>query len=267
MKKLSIIFIIIHTIVYSADLRSQTHYALDMHHDIPVIYAGMSLVSVGLFWSQQLEALDSLMIESLSPESQPFIDRYATQQWSPTAASVSDVLLSSLMILPLIGVSTDSRLKEDDHVLNTLYLESILLTFGGTLLTKNLVKRPRPYILNANLPYSYKRSRDGRQSFFSGHSSLAFTSAVFISSIYDKYHPNSDITPWIQLGCLGSASFVAYLRIKAGKHYLTDVITGAIFGTAITYIVLRTHEQKNNSTDQINKPQSDSFRFNLFIAF
>ncbi len=72
------------------------------------------------------------------------------------------------------------------------------------------------------------------RSFFSGHSTLSFTSASLICSHHLALHlfesPADPVT--CASGYLAAAT-IATLRIVGDEHYATDVLTGALVGTAV----------------------------------
>lgn len=266
MRRTAILTAIIFMTIYSPGLQGQTRYERNFHQDMPIIQAGLSLCSLGLHLRSQIEPLDTLILDKVSSESVFMVDRPATLQWSPTAARISDIFLLSEILLPL-GLLSDTIYREDFSDLSTLYFESLLLNIAGTLVTKSLVKRPRPYIFNQNAPVEKRISLESRQSFFSGHTSIAFASAMFLSMVLETYHPNSEFAPWIKIGSFSSAALIGYLRIKAGEHYLTDVLTGAIFGSMVSYLVLKSHEQTGYNLDQIDSLESKFCRLNVTITF
>jgi membrane-associated phospholipid phosphatase len=47
--------------------------------------------------------------------------------------------------------------------------------------------------------------------------------------------------PWVWTQGLALAFFSGYLRIAADRHYLTDVVTGALFGAAAGALVPLLH--------------------------
>ena len=78
-------------------------------------------------------------------------------------------------------------------------------------------------------------SRNGAQaygSFYSGHASTAFATAVFTGIWFSETYPGSQWIPWVWAGSLSAATAVAVLRVAAGKHFPTDVIAGAAAGIA-----------------------------------
>ena len=78
---------------------------------------------------------------------------------------------------------------------------------------------------------------DARKSFYSSHTAFAFASAVFLSTTYDEYFPESRWRGWIWAVSLTGASTVGYLRYAAGEHFPTDILAGALLGAATGYLV------------------------------
>lgn len=118
-----------------------------------------------------------------------------------TAARISDVTMFSLMAAPYLLV--DSK-KQMPTIFFTQAFNWLL-----TDVTKMRVKRVRP------------NGEDDR-SFFSGHTSTAFTSAGLICSLNKEYCTEA----------LVLAGLTGYLRMAATKHFFSDVVIGAGIGYA-----------------------------------
>jgi membrane-associated phospholipid phosphatase len=123
-----------------------------------------------------------------------------------------------------------------------MYLETMILGIALPAYGKGGVQRIRPYAYNPIVPIDKKLTAESKRSFFSGHTTMAFASTVFLSTIFSTYYPDSKTKPFIWTGSLLLASTVGYLRINAGSHFLTDVLVGAIVGTTIGYIIPKIHE-------------------------
>ena len=98
-----------------------------------------------------------------------------------------------------------------------LYVTSSTIGGVSTHLVKRGVGRTRP-------------NGSGNNSFSSGHTAYAFTSAEFL---YQEY---KDVNAWIGYAGYLAATTVGTLRIYNNKHWLSDVVAGAGFGIASTKI-------------------------------
>jgi len=266
MKKYARIFVVALISISFNNLYSQSPYELKYKYDIPTFQTGISLFSLGIYLGDRIEPFTSDELDNLSRESVNRMDRFATYNWSPAAAQLSDVFLLSYTFLPFF-LNVDNKTRGDRYIINTLYMQTFLLTNTGTMITKSIVQRPRPYVHNPDVSHERKMNRTSKRSFFSGHTSSTFASAWFLASVYEKYHPNSKSKDWVWASSMTSASLVAYLRVKAGKHYLTDVLAGALFGTLVCYLVLESHELDNLGQVNSNYPNNDAIGFNLQIIF
>jgi membrane-associated phospholipid phosphatase len=98
--------------------------------------------------------------------------------------------------------------------------------------------RERPFVHYGNRREPVRdRDPDDNLSFYSGHTTLAFSLAAGAGTVSDLRGYGS--APWIWAGGMAGAAAVGWLRIAADKHYLTDVLTGAVLGTAVGVAVPR----------------------------
>lgn len=93
---------------------------------------------------------------------------------------------------------------------------------------KNIAGRSRP--IKGEGPYSFFNS--GNKSFYSGHTSQAFTMATVISEMYKDDYP---VVPYVAYGI---AAITAYARVHDQAHWASDVIIGAVAGHLITKLAL-----------------------------
>ncbi len=179
------------------------------------------------------------------------LDRCATYNWSPEWGDRSDryrdILSYSTILLLSVPPLLHAKLSETATV-GTMFLESCLFLSGFTYLTKATVGRKRPYLYNTDLSVKERQSPGGDAylSFYSGHTAAAFTAATFLSKVITDIHGDSIWTKLLWGSSLTLAAMTGYARVKAGKHYPTDVIAGAIAGFAIGYLVPSLHKKKKD---------------------
>ena len=113
-----------------------------------------------------------------------------------------------------------------------------------TNLVKNAVRRPRPFVYNPDptIPLNIKLKPDARRSFFSGHTSTTAAMSFLTAKMYSDFHPNSDARPFFWGAAAIIPAATGYLRVRGGKHFPTDVITGYIVGTLVGILVPALHK-------------------------
>lgn len=151
---------------------------------------------------------------------------------SVAAARLSDALLALDMVIPVAG---QVGLGVDERFLNSslVYAETLSVNLMLNAFTKVVVRRPRPYSQRVLALGRASNDDDLNVSFYSGHSSMSFASAISGSYLFAEATP-SRASRYVMWGAeLTLASVVAGLRVRAGKHYFSDVITGAIVGAGL----------------------------------
>ncbi|MER3329503.1 MAG: phosphatase PAP2 family protein, partial [Candidatus Kapaibacterium sp.] len=143
-----------------------------------------------------------------------------------------------------------------------MYLETMSLNYGLNSITKSIVGRYRPFSYDTatveNVLYDY----DTRYSFYSGHSSTAFASAVFNIIILTSQSGGLNKTIGVTLNIV-NATAIATLRVMAGKHFFSDVIVGALVGSGIAYLTTELHKDALST----NTNEFEPMRFNFSIPF
>ncbi|GAA4397592.1 hypothetical protein GCM10023187_07230 [Nibrella viscosa] len=225
---------------------SQSPYRLAWKKE--AILLGASAVTIGTSYGLGLSLLplqEDEIINLNRLNIKPF-DRSATYNWSPSAKLASDLtLLGSLGSVGLVWLPTIKR--DDWTVVPLMFIETLALNNGIQRSIKNGVRRNRPFLYNPDVPLAEKEIKDARRSFFSGHTANAFASAVFASEVFRHYFPDSRLKPVVWTGTLTLATATAYLRYAAGRHYPTDLLAGAAFGSLIGWGIPKLHQVKNRS--------------------
>lgn len=95
----------------------------------------------------------------------------------------------------------------------------------NNIVIKNLVARPRPWTAWEELEILI--DKPGGHSFPSGHTANSFAAAVMMFKTLPSY---------IGIPAVILAAMIGFSRLYLGVHYPTDVLVGAIVGTAIALI-------------------------------
>jgi membrane-associated phospholipid phosphatase len=231
------------TLSTASQAQERFPYKLDPWLDGGLTAGGVALVAGAVAVYQGQDPLTPDEIAALDPGDINGFDRSATEQWSTTAANVSDVLIWTMMAAP-VGLAVATPGSRQSWTVAAMWGEALLLNNGLMQLLKGVTNRTRPYVYNddPDIPDELRVEISARRSFASSHTANAFASAVFFSSVYAKLHPTSSARPWVWAGSLTLAATTGYLRYQAGKHYPTDIIGGALIGSLIGWGVPTLHE-------------------------
>lgn len=140
-----------------------------------------------------------------------------------TATIINYISMASPALLVI------NRSGEDIATLGVMYLETMAGAYASKEILKKVIDRPRPYTYFEGAPENEKD--DWNNSFPSGHTTLSFASAGFVSYVFSRYYPDSKWKIPVIAASYTAATATAVLRIMSGNHFMTDVITGALLGT------------------------------------
>lgn len=166
------------------------------------------------------------------------IDRLARTVQDNPSAQLADVGLFGGPTLPFL-FSLHPRTRPYYPAILLLWLETMLLTFGLTSVLKNSVNRPRPYIYHESWNPLVALTRNDRAAFLSGHASNATAGVVLFAGLLGSF--NSRLAPYARELAVMIAVLTAVLRVRAGKHWPTDVIAGTLLGGGVAGAIVFVH--------------------------
>jgi membrane-associated phospholipid phosphatase len=120
-------------------------------------------------------------------------------------------------------------------------VETATVNAALTTAVKFAVGRPRPFSYGLDGSGRDPTDGDARLSFYSGHSSTTFAMATAYAYLFTARHPRSRWVPPVWILGYALAGTTAALRVAAGKHFYSDVIVGAIAGTAVGVAIPAVH--------------------------
>jgi membrane-associated phospholipid phosphatase len=221
----------------AAPAEAQQIYQVRFDQDAPVIAASLAVGATPQLFTYELPAARCLPRCNrlwVNP-----IERWVIGLHSMFADVLSDVLVIAIPIAGLALDLTDTRdrafWQDATVVLEAYALQALVLS-----LTKFGVRRPRPYVYDDTLPPQERTGRESTLSFFSGHTSIAFVTAVAFAETYRRRHDGTSVALVYASG-LTLATLVGACRILAGKHFLTDVLVGALVGTSFGILIPALH--------------------------
>jgi membrane-associated phospholipid phosphatase len=95
---------------------------------------------------------------------------------------------------------------------------------------------------------------DNNLSFYSGHTSLTFSLAAASGTVASLR--NYRLAPLVWATMMPVAALTGYLRIAGDRHYFTDVLAGAVMGTAAGVLVPLLFHGRSGPSDDRSSPSS-----------
>ena len=149
--------------------------------------------------------------------------------FSFSVAPISAAVPATLLITGII--KKDSVLIEKGIKASVAFGLNAIVSTG----MKYGFDRQRPFVIYPDL--FHPKSHVGDYSFPSGHTSFAFTAATSLSLSCRKWYIIAPAYAW--------ACSVAYSRMQLGVHYPTDVLMGALIGTASSFLSFKIDKLMN----------------------
>ncbi|MEM7575256.1 MAG: phosphatase PAP2 family protein [Bacteroidota bacterium] len=169
------------------------------------------------------------------------IDRYSTRHFSHSAAVTSDRLLLAAFVSPFF-LFLDKPARDNGGDVGLVLFQGALINAGIVNLTKVLSRRARPYNYNPDVPLEFKRTRNARYSFPSGHVATSAFFALSTAKIFNDLYPESNARPYVWAGMSLIPLAVSYGRMRGGRHFFTDVLVGFAVGTSVALLVPELHK-------------------------
>lgn len=186
------------------------------------------------------------------------LDRTVVGWHSSAARTASNVLIGLNIALPFAFDLLDVAISRPPQAVRG-YLEDALIlgevfVVNAALNTafKYAVRRPRPFMYEPEptpgsdpglASLAEREDVDAGLSFYSQHSSTAFSLATAYSYLFMLRHPGSRLIVPVWLFSEGLAATTAMLRVLAGKHFYTDILVGAVAGSAIGLLIPFVHRR------------------------
>ncbi|MBL4594895.1 MAG: phosphatase PAP2 family protein [Flavobacteriales bacterium] len=226
-------------------------YTINFKNEIPYFAASLGLLGTGLILRDKNEEtpFTAEELNSLNPTKINSFDRGAIYNNSASARKYSNYTLLSGALLPFYFLS-NHHTKKDFFPLLIMGAEVFSITSTLTLNAKYTFNRTRPLAYNATFSDELRTDKTSRLSFFSGHTAQTAGFSFFMAKVITDYHPNMRMGTKIGIWSFAIAlpAVTGYFRVKGGKHFNTDVITGFVVGGAIGWLVPHLHKKRNGDS-------------------
>ena len=207
------------------------------------VTGGLGLVSgTGLYLIKQKHGLSDAELAALNKNDVPQIDRFSAGWYSDNAQTASDFsCYGSMVVAPgLLALSPGIR-RHYGQVLG-LYVQTVLATEAIFTMSAGTVYRSRPYLYGTQ-GGGGRSGETATNSFFSGHTANTATATFFAAKVFNDFNPSSRARPYVWGAAAVVPAAVAFFRVEAGKHFLTDNLLGYAVGATMGILVPQLHKK------------------------
>ena len=221
---------------------AQAPYNLNFGREALVIGAGGASLVGGVLLKDQTALFTPDELARLDPSQVNSFDRGAIDNVSRHAREASDYFLNGSHVFPLLFLANQDT-RRDFGKIAFLWGETLMLNGGLTFASKYAFRRPRPFVYNREIDVQYKMTVSAKTAFFSGHTSMTAANTFFAAKVFSDYFPESGWKPVVWSTAVVIPAITGYLRVRAGRHYPSDVIVGYATGALLGYFIPHLHKR------------------------
>ncbi|MGL1885000.1 MAG: phosphatase PAP2 family protein [Reichenbachiella sp.] len=226
-------------------LRSFNPYRVNKKVETPIIAIGYTFF---IYQSIQLDSHANLSPQEVSNYDKTDVSSFDSWafKFSETgyekAGTISDYFAITSTLAPFF-LLLDDEIRHNWADFITLYTETQLTQSMLYLGAAFPIRKARPFVYNTNLSPEDRSGDNATNSFFSGHTSTAATGTFFMAKVYADYHDLSTLQQvLLYTGAAIPPAVVGYYRMKAGKHFTSDVLTGFAVGALSGILIPELHK-------------------------
>lgn len=211
----------------------------------------IAIIAVGTVWSAYAftkiynKTPPSIeQIQSLNKDNINAFDRWAVYPYSKSLDKISYYPFYASIPYPLIYLLTEKNTRKDFFKIAFMYWEAMSITgLLGTNATYH-INRFRPYAYSDETTMEKRTGSIAKNSFYAGHVQVVATPTFFMAKVYADYNPDSKIK-WVFYGIASIATgATAYMRLRGGEHFPTDILLGTATGALTGILVPQFHKKK-----------------------
>lgn len=245
MKKLLAVLTLFTFLTGEAFSQNDSPYKTSLKVDAPIIAAGLGLNAYGLSLLQDKEGLTQEEINTQTKEDVNRFDRFSAGWDSESADMVSDYpFYASFAAAPALMLLNDNVRGKAGQVF-VLYVETMAITGALFTITNGSLPRNRPLTYSPDVSDSEKMRGNSQSSFYAGHTAASASASFFAAKIFHDFNPDSPARPYVWAAAAAVPATVGYLRLRAGKHFLSDNLLGYTIGAAAGILVPQLHKKSN----------------------
>ncbi|CAG5083855.1 phosphatase PAP2 family protein [Parvicella tangerina] len=259
-------------LIWSGIAQSPMPFQLTAKKEAWVTGSALPVVATSFVLGKKLQPLTAAEISLLDANDINRLDRFTVNNFSEKVIKRSDITLNTMLglglasnfIVPAIFSSSDPYGRQLG-TLGMIWFETNLVNYALTEIVKTSVKRSRPFLFGDQAPDELRFGTDARKSFFSGHASFTAANSFYVANIITSYQKGNKWNPVIWGAASLPPLLVAFQRVRAGKHFPTDVAVGYIVGAACGILIPKLHEVQLSvkSTSQVGGQKTHGMKLSV----
>lgn len=236
------------TSISSANLSNNQHYQgsspykTTFKKDFPVTAGLIGLNVLGLNLIQNKSPLTEAEVLTKDPDDVPGFDRGNVGYYDESVDEASYPVMYVGYALPVAVALLDGKQRNRFGQVLVLYTETMAVTGALFSITAGAVDRARPLVYASHAPMDVRMSKNSQRSFYAGHTASVATSTFFMAKLFNDFHPDSKLKPWVWVVGAAVPAYIGWSRYKSGHHFLSDNIVGYVLGAATGILVPHFHK-------------------------
>lgn len=244
-RKYLLLFLVLFSFSINSFSQKDSPYTTSWAVDGTWIGVALGLNGLGFKLIQEKEDLTAEELASISKADVPGFDRWSAGNYSARADEVSYYPFYASFAAPVIMMFTNDQRSHAGQI-SVLFIETMATTGALYTISAGSFDRSRPLVYNENLPDNERREGGARRSFFAGHTAATASATFFAAKIFNDFNPDSWARPYVWTAAALVPAWVGYLRLEAGKHFLSDNLLGYAIGAASGILIPELHKKENS---------------------
>ncbi|AVR47528.1 PA-phosphatase [Christiangramia fulva] len=248
MKRIISTIVLFLTLTSGFSQKNSSPYKTDFLKDGSIITGELALNALGFYLIQNKDALTQEELNALDKDDLWGINRPAAGNFSHRADKLSYIPFYASFATPLLFLFEKEE-RENYGQIAVMFIETMATTGALFTNTAGLVEKSRPLVYNENLPLEERTEAGAQRSFFAGHTAATAAATFFTAKICQDFNPDSPAVPYVWAGAVAVPALVGYMRMEAGKHFLTDNIIGFGIGAISGILIPQLHKIGNEKVE------------------
>ena len=221
--------------------QSASPYRTRFAVDGPVILGEAVVSAFGLYRSQRRDGLSNAELAALNKNDIPRFDRFSAGYFSQSAQTASDLLCYPTLVIAPGLLALNPAIRSHYGQVVALYVETVLA--ADALFTTSIgnIPRYRPFLYGSE-GGDQRNGHIATNAFFAGHTAHTAAATFFAAKVFHDFNPDSPAQPYVWGAAAVVPAAVAYFRVEAGKHFLSDNIVGYAVGATMGVVVPQLHK-------------------------